>query len=89
MIINPVAIVCRINNQGQLKIKGQINRLGVPTQSRLRLYDKFSGAMVADVTADKNGNYEIIGLSKSKYYIVSHDSIDQFNAIIQDNVVPK
>ena len=39
---------------------------------------------------DNDGNYQFLGLSTSlKTFIVAFDQGQQFNAVIQDNVVPK
>ena len=72
-----------------LSIKGQVKEVGAPIPCRLRLFEKNSGRMVAEVATDQNGFYEFDHLTKNKFFIVAHHPTSQFNAVIQDNVVPK
>ena len=76
------------NNLG-LSINGQVREVGVPLPCRLRLFEKLSGRLVADVLTDTNGFYEFNHLTKVKFFIVAYHPTSQFNAVIQDNVVPK
>lgn len=72
------------------KIKGKTLKNGTVIQSIVRCYDKASGVLLLQTTSDNEGKYSFSGLSKhSKYCVVSHDPASQFNAVIQDNVVPK
>lgn len=72
-----------------LSIKGQVRETGAPIPCRLRLFEKLSGRMVAEVVTDQNGFYEFDHLTKTKFFIVAHHPTSEFNAVIQDNVVPK
>ena len=72
-----------------LSIKGQVKEVGAPIPCRLRLFEKISGRLIADKLTDENGFYEFDHLTKIKFFIVAHHPASQFNAIIQDNVVPK
>ena len=72
-----------------LSIKGQVKEVGAPIPCRLRLFEKISGRLIADKLTDKNGFYEFDHLTKTKFFIVAHHPASQFNAVIQDNVVPK
>ena len=72
-----------------LLIKGQVKETNTPIPCRLRLFEKTSGRMVAEVATDQNGFYEFDHLTKTKFFIVAHHPASQFNAVIQDNVVPK
>ena len=72
------------------KIIGKTTKNGLATQSIVRCYDKASGALLLQGVSDKDGVYSFSGLNKNnRYYIVSHDPLSKFNAVIQDNVVPK
>ena len=73
----------------QLSISGYIKKIGTVFASRVRLYEKITGRLVADIQADEHGYYEFNGIFPAEYYIVAHDPSRQFNAVIQDNVVPK
>ena len=72
-----------------LSIKGQVKEVGAPIPCRLRLFEKLSGRMVFETVTDQNGFYEFDHLAKTKFFIVAHHPASQFNAVIQDNVVPK
>ncbi|WP_092691286.1 hypothetical protein [Acinetobacter kyonggiensis] len=72
-----------------LSIKGQVKGMGVPIPCRVRLFEKLSGRLIADKLTDENGFYEFNHLTKTKFFTVTHHPASQFNAIIQDNVVPK
>lgn len=74
---------------GPLFISGVVKKIGVSIPCRVRLYEKFTGAKLREVATDQNGNYRFDGLSENKYFIVAHDPATQYNAVIQDNVVPK
>lgn len=86
--INPVLDAILTSNKG-LSIKGQVKEVGVPIPCRLRLFEKISGRLIADKLTDENGFYEFDHLTKTKFFIVAHHPASQFNAVIQDNVVPK
>lgn len=87
-VINPVLDAILTSNKG-LSIKGQVKEVGAPIPCRLRLFEKISGRLIADKLTDKNGFYEFDHLTKTKFFIVAHHPASQFNAVIQDNVVPK
>lgn len=70
-------------------IKGRVSELSVPIPCRIRLFEKSSGKLIADVSTDKFGNYEFDHLTQIKCFIVAHHPTSKFNAVIQDNVVPK
>lgn len=72
-----------------LSIKGQVKETNVPVPCRLRLFEKLSGRMILEAATDQNGFYEFNHLTKTKFFIVAHHPASQFNAVIQDNVVPK
>lgn len=72
-----------------LSIEGQVRVLGVSTRCQVRLFEKVSGRLVASVVTNHTGHYEFDHLTKTKFYLVSHHPASQYNAVIQDNVVPK
>ena len=72
-----------------LMIKGQVKELGNNIPCRVRLFEKSTGRLIADVATDEVGNYEFLNLMKTRFFIVAHHPASQFNAVIQDNVVPK
>lgn len=77
-------------DQGRgLEIKGVIHQQGAKLVSRVRLFEKLSGKLIFDSVSDENGNYIFKKLTKRAYFVVAHHPASQFNAVIQDNVVPK
>ena len=89
---NPVATVPSkdvLQNIGVYKIKGMVTQLSISLPCRLRLYEKSSGQLVGELVSDIDGRYEFGNLKNIKHFIVAHHPSSQFNAVIQDNVVPK
>ncbi|WP_034171140.1 hypothetical protein [Acinetobacter sp. YZS-X1-1] len=75
---------------GALKITGHTNELGQPHQCRVDLYSKSGKKLVATTISDSQGNYEFKGLAANiKFFLITHHPSSRFNAVIQDNVVPK
>lgn len=72
-----------------LSIKGTVNQKNIPIPCRVRLFEKLSGTLIADILTDDDGNYEFDHLTQVKFFLVAHHPQNQFNAVIQDNVVPK
>lgn len=72
-----------------LTIKGQVKESNIHFPCRLRLFERASGRLISDVMTDQNGNYVFNHLTANKFFIVAHHPLNQYNAVIQDNVVPK
>lgn len=73
----------------KLSIKGQIKQKDIPYVCRVRLYEKNSGRLALETLTDNEGFYEFNYLSNNTYYIIAQDPERKYNAIIQDNVIPK
>ncbi|MFW1742891.1 hypothetical protein [Acinetobacter johnsonii] len=73
------------------KIKGSTKKLGQQYQdATVVLYNKANLLPIAVRKPDQNGDYQFLGLNTDlKTFIVAFDQKRQFNAVIQDNVVPK
>lgn len=73
------------------KIKGSVKKLGNQYKDAIVvLYNKANLQPIAIRKPDQNGNYQFFGLNTDlKTFIVAFDKKQQFNAVIQDNVVPK
>ncbi|WP_218698463.1 hypothetical protein [Acinetobacter harbinensis] len=73
------------------KIQGSIKKLGQQYEdATVVLYNKANLQPIAIHKPDENGDYQFLGLNTDlKTFIVALDKNQQFNAIIQDNVVPK
>lgn len=73
------------------KIQGSVKKLGQQYQNaNVALYNKANLQPIAVRKPDENGNYKFLGLNTDlKTFIIAFDKKQQFNAVIQDNVVPK
>ena len=73
------------------KITGSIKQLGSQYRhATVALYSKLNLQPIVIVNPDENGNYSFLGLNSTlKTFIVAFDNQQQYNAVIQDNVVPK
>lgn len=71
--------------------KGSTKKLGQQYQdATIVLYNKANFQPIAIRKPDTNGNYQFLGLNTDlKTFIVAFDQKQQYNAVIQDNVVPK
>lgn len=77
-------------NYGEFgRIRGNIAKQGVKTQCRIRLFEMATGKKVGEIMSDLDGKYHFQNLKKIPFFLVAHDPVSQFNAVIQDNVVPK
>ena len=76
-------------NNGDYSIKGQVKELGNNIPCRVRLFEKSTGRLIADVATDEVGNYKFLNLIKTKFFIVAHHPQNQYNAVIQDNIIPE
>lgn len=73
------------------KIQGSVKKQSQQyNNATLVLYDKANLQPIAIRKPDTNGNYQFLGLNTDlKTFIVAFDQKQQYNAVIQDNVVPK
>lgn len=78
-------------NKTVAKVKSSVKKLGQAYQNtNIVLYDKSTLEPLAVRKPDQYGNYQFLGLNTDlKIFIVALDQNQQFNAVIQDNVVPK
>lgn len=87
--MNVLLISTDLSRNGNLKIKGTITEEDLQIPCRVRLFEKESGKMIADIKTNDAGSYQFMNLANTKYFVVAHHPKSQFNAVIQDNVVPK
>ena len=82
-----------ITKLGEAKILGTTKKLGqVYADVTVRLYERQSGNKlhIADTQSDENGKYMFLNLPNDKqFYVVGIDPLENYNAVIQDNLVPK
>ena len=79
------------SNNTVASIKGTVKKLGVNYRdATVVLYNKANLQAIAIRKPKENGDYQFLGLNTDlKTFIVAFDKNQQFNAVIQDNVVPK
>ena len=71
-------------------IKGQVREKNAPIPCRVRLFERKSGLLMSEVATDNDGYYAFYNLNdEERFFVVAHHPRLQFNAVIQDNVVPK
>lgn len=77
-------------NTTYVLVSGKVMQIGVPIVCKVRLFDRNSLSLIRSTMSSPDGSYEFSGVEKNKSYLVSalHPQ-KQFNAVIQDNVVPK
>lgn len=73
----------------QKLITGMVFELGAPVSRVVNVYSRSNGVLLASTKSDKNGKYKMYLPHDTAYTIVSIDPNKQYNAVIQDNVVPK
>lgn len=84
----PIESILRDRSKN-LSIKGRVLQRGMLYMSRVRVFDKATGMLVSEVLTEENGTYKISNLRHAQYFVVAHHPLNQLNAVIQDNVVPK
>ncbi|MGX5699584.1 hypothetical protein ACWKWF_08270 [Acinetobacter kookii] len=89
----PLSHLMQIISTGPViaKVMGSVKKLGQQYQNAtVVLYNKANMLPIAIRKPDQNGDYQFLGLNTDlKTFIVAFDQNQEFNAIIQDNVVPK
>lgn len=70
-------------------ISGFTTELGVPKSKQVRVYSRASGALITSLKSKTDGHYKVYLPIDVAYTIVAIDSNKLFNAVVQDNVVPK
>lgn len=55
----------------------------------VRLYSSSTNQLIRTVSTDNLGNYSFNSLPQQSYFVIIRDKTKQYNAVIQDNIVPK
>lgn len=92
--IQPISIGFSINENIRsmddgLSISGYVKKKGISIPCRVRLFEKISGNLISDTQTDINGFYKFSHLQKAEFFIIAHDPVRTYNAVIQDMVKPK
>ena len=70
-------------------IAGRTIENGSPKSKLVRVYSRANGSLITTIKSNANGFYKIYLPRDLAYTLVAIDENKQFNAVIQDNVVPK
>lgn len=72
-------------------IRGSVKKLGQQfSNATIVIYEKSNMLPIAIKKPDQDGNFEFNGLgSDVRGFLIAFDESKQYNAVIQDNVVPK
>lgn len=70
-------------------VAGKTLEVGNPVSRQVRAYSRLNGSLLRSVQSDMNGFYKMYLPLDTAYTIVSIDPHKTYNAVIQDNVVPK
>ncbi|WP_335950782.1 hypothetical protein [Acinetobacter beijerinckii] len=70
-------------------IAGKVLQLGLPVSRKIRVYCRNTGILVKSGESDANGKYKFYLPDIGPFTLVSIDKHKLYNAVIQDNVVPK
>lgn len=70
-------------------IAGRTFEIGAPKSKIVRVYSRENGALLKQVKSDADGIYKVYVPYDMAYLIIGVDGNKKFNAVIQDNVVPK
>ena len=81
-----------LDGSSALFIEGMVKKLGFAFSypCQVFLLDRSNMQVIRKTLSDNHGKYRFEGLRQNyEYTIVATDPRKQFNAVIQDNVVPK
>lgn len=82
-------IVSRDSTSRMTVAAGMIMELGSPVIRQVRAYSRANGALLESAYSNKDGKYKMYLPHDTAFTMVSIDLNKKFNAVIQDNVVPK
>lgn len=82
-------VVSRESASRMTLVSGVTMELGIRVSRQVRAYSRANGSLIESTHSDKNGQYKMYLPHDIAYTIVSIDPNKIFNAVIQDNVVPK
>lgn len=95
MLINILPVISRtidglfVAETGK-SIKGRATKQGLNFPCRVVLFERMTDRLIAQAYTNDQGEYEFNNLKDGfEFFVVAHDHKRQYNAVIQDNVVPK
>ena len=78
-----------LTNDIGLSIKGQVKEENISIPCRVRLHEKSTGRIIADISTDNGGFFEFDHLGLFRFYAIAYHPISEHNALIFDNLLPK
>lgn len=74
-----------------VKIAGSVKKLGINyDNAQVVLYDKVDLLPIAIRIPNADGSYQFLGLNRDmRCFVVAFDNSKQYNAVIQDGVIPQ
>jgi len=88
-VILASASLIRETTTKQKVIAGVVFELGRPVSREVRAYSRATGCLLAKRKSNTDGAYKLYLPLDASYSIIAFDYNRVFNAVIQDNVVPK
>lgn len=90
MILTETNLESKSSTSKQALIAGTTMQMGqIAPNCEVRFYDQSSGTKLLSVKSNNTGRYKVYLPRVSAYTITAVDKLGVFNAVIQDNVVPK
>jgi hypothetical protein len=75
---------------GYGRIEGKVTVEGTPASRRVRLFDVRTALVIGETWSRQDGRYRFDFLDPSReYFVLAHDHVRQFNAVVADNVKPE
>ncbi len=74
---------------GYGRIEGKVTIEGTPASRRVRLFDARTALVLGETWSRRDGRYWFDFLDPEReYFVLAHDHVKQFNAVVADNVRP-
>ena len=70
-------------------IRGVVTALSKGLSCKVSLHDRKTRNAVRETISDSMGNYSFMGLPYGSYFVMVLHPVPNYNAVIQDNLVPK
>lgn len=70
-------------------IQGRVMALSQGLSCKVTLHDRNTRNVLRSTISNTDGSYSFTGLPLGKFFVIALHPASQYNAVIQDNVVPK
>ncbi len=89
MILSKSNVIKPTLNAHRKIIKGVVTINGTPSRRLVRVYAGIGGRLLAQTLSSEAGDYKFVLPHQPSYAVAAFDHLKNYNAVIQDNVVPK